>query len=70
MTFRERLDHLLPESHRQLYVGGEWVAGSGGRRIDVIDPADGSVLTDVADGTLDDARAALDAAAARVSRSR
>ena len=64
MSFRERLGHLLPESHRQLFIGGAWVPGSGGRRIDVIDPADGSVLTDVADGSLDDARAALDAAVA------
>lgn len=63
MTFRERLAHLLPESRRQLYVGGSWVPSAGGGRIDVLDPADGSVLTDVADGTLDDARAALDAAA-------
>ncbi|GAA3682566.1 NAD-dependent succinate-semialdehyde dehydrogenase [Nocardioides ginsengisoli] len=62
MTFRERLHHLLPESRRQLYVGGAWVPPSGGGRIDVLDPADGSVLTDVADGTLDDAKAALDAA--------
>ena len=30
----------------------------------MIDPADGSVLTDVADGTVDDAKAALDAAVA------
>ncbi|MBM7517816.1 NAD-dependent succinate-semialdehyde dehydrogenase [Nocardioides nitrophenolicus] len=63
MTFRDRLAHLLPESRRQLYVGGDWVPSGSGARIDVLDPADGSVLTDVADGTLDDARAALDAAA-------
>lgn len=63
MTFRERLAHLLPESRRQLYVGGSWVPSGSGARIEVLDPADGSVLTDVADGTLDDARAALDAAA-------
>ncbi|TNM38264.1 NAD-dependent succinate-semialdehyde dehydrogenase [Nocardioides albidus] len=63
MTFRDRLAHLLPESRRQLYVGGEWVPSSSGARIDVLDPADGSVLTDVSDGTLDDARSALDAAA-------
>ncbi|MBM0126634.1 NAD-dependent succinate-semialdehyde dehydrogenase [Pimelobacter simplex] len=63
MTFRERLVHLLPESRRQLYVGGAWVPSGSGARIEVLDPADGSVLTDVADGTLDDARAALDAAA-------
>ncbi|WP_408897314.1 NAD-dependent succinate-semialdehyde dehydrogenase [Nocardioides sp. R1-1] len=64
MSFRDRLAHLLPESRRQLYVGGAWVPSSGGGRIEVLDPADGSVLTDVADGTLDDARAALDAAVA------
>jgi succinate-semialdehyde dehydrogenase/glutarate-semialdehyde dehydrogenase len=63
MSFRERLAHLLPESRRQLYVGGSWVPSGSGARIEVLDPADGSVLTDVADGTLDDARAALDAAA-------
>ena len=64
MTFRDRLAHLLPESRRQLYVGGTWRPAGAGGRIDVLDPADGSVLTDVADGTLDDARAALDAAVA------
>ncbi|GAA1507867.1 NAD-dependent succinate-semialdehyde dehydrogenase [Nocardioides humi] len=64
MTFRDRLAHLLPESRRQLYVGGEWRPSGSGARIDVLDPADGSVLADVADGTLDDARSALDAAAA------
>ncbi|HEY1119876.1 MAG TPA: aldehyde dehydrogenase family protein, partial [Acidimicrobiales bacterium] len=64
MSLRERLGHLLPQSRRQLYVGGEWRPGSEGGRIEVLDPADGSVLTDVADGTLDDARAALDAAVA------
>ncbi|RHW26522.1 NAD-dependent succinate-semialdehyde dehydrogenase [Nocardioides immobilis] len=47
---------------RQLFIGGEWRPASGGGRFDVIDPADGSVLTDVADGTVDDAMAALDAA--------
>lgn len=64
MSFRERLTHLLPEARRQLLIGGHWVPAGDGARIDVIDPADGSVLTDVADGTLDDARAALDAAVA------
>lgn len=54
----------LPADRRQLLVGGQWRPGSGGGRFDVIDPADGTVLTDVADGTLDDARAALDAAVA------
>lgn len=64
MSFRERLTHLLPEGRRQLLIDGAWTPAGNGARLDVIDPADGSVLTDVADGTLDDARAALDAAAA------
>ncbi|WP_183094668.1 NAD-dependent succinate-semialdehyde dehydrogenase [Nocardioides stalactiti] len=54
----------LPLDRRQLFIGGEWRSASGGGRFDVIDPADGSVLTDVADGTVDDARAALEAAVA------
>ena len=52
----------LPADRRQLFIGGKWRPASGDGRFDVIDPADGSVLTDVADGTVDDARAALDAA--------
>jgi succinate-semialdehyde dehydrogenase/glutarate-semialdehyde dehydrogenase len=52
----------LPVDRRQLFIGGEWRPASGEGRFDVIDPADGSVLTDVADGTVDDAQAALDAA--------
>lgn len=63
-TPRDLLDQLLPADRRQLYVAGDWVASSTGTRLDVIDPADGTVLTDVADGSLDDARAALDAAVA------
>jgi len=55
---------LLPIDRRQLFIGGTWREASGGGRFDVIDPADGSVLTDVADGTVDDAKAALDAAVA------
>ncbi|PWN02447.1 NAD-dependent succinate-semialdehyde dehydrogenase [Nocardioides silvaticus] len=54
----------LPADRRQLFIGGQWRAASEGGRFDVLDPADGSVLADVADGTVDDARAALDAAVA------
>jgi succinate-semialdehyde dehydrogenase/glutarate-semialdehyde dehydrogenase len=58
-------DHarLLPDGRRNLLVGGTWRPGSAGR-FDVQDPADESVITDVADATPDDAMAALDAAAA------
>ncbi len=45
-----------------LFIGGSWRPASGGRRIDVTDPADGTVLAGVADATSADAVAALDAA--------
>ena len=53
---------LLPDQHRNLYIAGAWREAEGGRRFDVRDPADDSVITDVADGTTDDAMDALDAA--------
>jgi succinate-semialdehyde dehydrogenase/glutarate-semialdehyde dehydrogenase len=55
---------LLPDDYRNLFVGGSWRPAAGGARFDVHDPADESVITDVADGGTDDAMAALDAAVA------
>jgi succinate-semialdehyde dehydrogenase / glutarate-semialdehyde dehydrogenase len=55
---------LLGPDRRNLFIGGEWRPAEGDKRLDVIDPADGSVLTDVADGSTADAVSALDAAAA------
>jgi succinate-semialdehyde dehydrogenase/glutarate-semialdehyde dehydrogenase len=52
---------LLGPGQRGLFIGGSWRDAEGGKRLDVIDPADGSVLTDVADGSVADAVAALDA---------
>jgi succinate-semialdehyde dehydrogenase/glutarate-semialdehyde dehydrogenase len=46
----------------ELFVGGQWVAASDGGRFDVIDPATGSAVASVADGTVDDALAAVTAA--------
>ncbi|MCW2693276.1 MAG: Aldehyde Dehydrogenase [Mycobacterium sp.] len=46
----------------QLFIGGRWVDASGGATLPVSDPSTGEVLTSVADGTPDDAKAALDAA--------
>ena len=57
------LDLLGPEQ-RNLFIGGAWREAEGGERFDVIDPADGSVLTDVADAAAADAVDALDAAVA------
>ena len=47
-----------------LLIGGVWRSGSDGDRIEVLDPATGEVVTDVAAGTPADATAAVDAAAA------
>ncbi|ABL84093.1 MULTISPECIES: NAD-dependent succinate-semialdehyde dehydrogenase [unclassified Nocardioides] len=55
---------LLGPTQRGLLIGGTWRDAEGGKRLDVIDPADGSVLTDVADGSVADAVDALDAAVA------
>ncbi|CAI9405850.1 NAD-dependent succinate-semialdehyde dehydrogenase [Nocardioides sp. T2.26MG-1] len=55
---------LLGPQQRGLFIGGTWRDAAGGKRLDVIDPADGSVLTDVADGSVADAVDALDAAVA------
>jgi len=45
-----------------LLIGGRWIAGSGGKRIDVLDPASERRLASVADATEDDAIKAIDAA--------
>ena len=47
-----------------LLIGGKAVKASDGGRFDVIDPATGGVITTVADGSVDDGTAAVDAAAA------
>lgn len=44
------------------YIGGEWRPSSDGSHIEVADPARGETFTQVANGTLDDATAAVDAA--------
>jgi succinate-semialdehyde dehydrogenase/glutarate-semialdehyde dehydrogenase len=45
-----------------LFIGGKVVPASDGGRFDVVNPANGDVLTSVADGAVDDAIAAVDAA--------
>lgn len=45
-----------------LWVGGASVPASDGGRFDVLDPATGAVLTSVANGTVDDAMACVEAA--------
>jgi succinate-semialdehyde dehydrogenase/glutarate-semialdehyde dehydrogenase len=55
---------LLPDEHRRLLVGGRWRDAEDGATFAVHDPADGSVLTRVADASVGDAVEALDAAVA------
>jgi succinate-semialdehyde dehydrogenase/glutarate-semialdehyde dehydrogenase len=49
---------------KQLFIGGEWRDASGGATLEVIDPATEEPLCEVADGSPEDAMAALDAAVA------
>ena len=46
----------------RLLIGGEWTGGRGGGTMPVIDPATEDALTEVADGTEQDALDAVDAA--------
>jgi succinate-semialdehyde dehydrogenase/glutarate-semialdehyde dehydrogenase len=53
---------LVSDLLTELYIGGEAVPAGDGGRFDVLDPATGDVVASVADGTVDDAIAAVDAA--------
>ena len=52
---------ILDQVPKQLYIGGEWRDGAKGT-LAVEDPSTGETLCEVADASVDDARAALDAA--------
>jgi succinate-semialdehyde dehydrogenase/glutarate-semialdehyde dehydrogenase len=52
---------VLEQVPKQLYIGGEWRDGSEGT-LAVEDPSTGKTLCEVADASVDDAKAALDAA--------
>jgi succinate-semialdehyde dehydrogenase/glutarate-semialdehyde dehydrogenase len=60
----ERERSVIDAVPKGLFIGGSWRNASGGARIDVEDPATQQLLCDVADGTAEDASAALDAAVA------
>lgn len=45
-----------------LWIGGQWRAGSTGNALDVVDPSTGKVISKVADASIDDALAAVTAA--------
>src|ERR1700744_5395774 len=57
-------DNLLANVPTDLWIGGQWRKASDGARFDVIDPATENKVASVASATVEDARAALDAAQA------
>ena len=57
-------DNLLANVPTDLWIGGKWKKSSDGARFDVIDPATERKIASVASASVDDAKAALDAAQA------
>jgi len=57
-------DNLLANVPTDLWIGGQWKKPSDGQRFDVIDPATEKVIASVASATVEDAKAAVDAAQA------
>src|SRR3954467_5507892 len=62
-TDQTREQSVVDAVKPQLFIGGKWRDASGGGTLPVEDPSTGETLVEVADGSEDDARAALDAAA-------
>src|SRR3954467_2362284 len=62
-TDQTREQSVVDAVKPQLFIGGKWRDASGGGTLPVEDPSPGETLVEVADGSEDDARAALDAAA-------
>ena len=62
MTLATQEQTVIDAVPKQLYIGGEWRDGEGGRTIPIEDPATGETLCEVADAQPADAMAALDAA--------
>ena len=57
-------DNLLANVPTDLWIGGKWKKSSDSARFDVIDPATEQKIASVASASVDDAKAALDAAQA------
>ncbi|MCC6887785.1 MAG: NAD-dependent succinate-semialdehyde dehydrogenase [Hyphomicrobiales bacterium] len=57
-------ENLLANVPTDLWIGGKWRKASDGGRFDVIDPATENTVASVASATVEDARAAVDAASA------
>ena len=61
MTIDVKLD--APLGDLDMYVGGEWVESEAGGRMPVVNPATGKAIGSVPEGTREDARRAIAAAA-------
>ena len=55
-------DNLLANVPTDLWIGGKWRKSSDGARFDVIDPATENKIASVASASVEDAKAAIDAA--------
>src|SRR3989440_7491333 len=55
-------DNLLANVPTDLWIGGKWRKASDGARFDVIDPATENKIASVASASVEDAKAAVDAA--------
>jgi succinate-semialdehyde dehydrogenase / glutarate-semialdehyde dehydrogenase len=56
-------DNLLAHVPTDLWIGGKWRKASDNQRFDIIDPATETTITSVASASVEDAKAAVDAAA-------
>ncbi|WP_420113058.1 NAD-dependent succinate-semialdehyde dehydrogenase [Pseudactinotalea sp.] len=59
-----RETELLAAVPEGLFIGGEWRAAEHGRTLAVLDPATGEVIKEIADASVPDGKAAMDAACA------
>jgi succinate-semialdehyde dehydrogenase/glutarate-semialdehyde dehydrogenase len=59
---RSPYDNLLADVPTDLHIGGRWRPASDGARMDVMDPATEQVIASVASASVEDAKAAVDAA--------
>ncbi|WP_432541247.1 NAD-dependent succinate-semialdehyde dehydrogenase [Kineococcus sp. SYSU DK002] len=64
MSTSTREKELLAAVPTGLFIGGRWREATAGKRVAVEDPATGRTLVEIADGTVEDGTAALDAAVA------
>lgn len=57
----------VDEFANDLFIGGKWIAPEVRQRIPVVDPSTGAIITTIANGTVEDGIAAVDAAAQAAS---